>query len=69
MVQREGLAYGSLPRHLIREELASGALVEIDVIYDNWIEPLHLAWKKGNASGPLTQLRKTLETADKPWVL
>ena len=69
MVQRQGHAYGSLPRHLIQEELASGALVEIDVIYDNWIEPLHLAWKKGNASGPLTQLRESLEAADKPWVL
>lgn len=69
MVQRQGLAYGSLPRHLIREDLASGDLVEIDIAYDNWIEPLYLAWKKGNAGGPLTHLRERLEEADKPWVL
>jgi len=46
--QQLGLGVGYLPKHLIRDELASGTLVACQVEIPRPAQPVFLAWRKGN---------------------
>lgn len=50
---KEGIGWGSMPRHIVREDLASGALVELTVPEQPSLDYALVAlWRKNSPPGP-----------------
>ncbi|ARN74710.1 LysR substrate-binding domain-containing protein [Oceanicoccus sagamiensis] len=58
---RQGLGVGSLPRHLVKDELANGTLVELKVSHNRPITKNHIAWKISNRGQALKWLVDKLQ--------
>ncbi|OZA94216.1 MAG: LysR family transcriptional regulator [Erythrobacter sp. 34-65-8] len=52
---RQGIGWGNMPRHMVRDDLASGALIALDLPEKpGAIYPLNALWRRDSRLGPAT---------------